>query len=523
VGYGSALARLLRIRPSIGERGLLGLLCLGFLGATLHFFVPLSAALEIGVTTVGIAASALFFKEIRSASAPGIAAGVFLFVLVIPQAHFGYDDGLYYLQTFRWNSQFHLTPGLGNLHGRLAYNSILFLIAPVIDTLAAGWIANLLATSFVAMSLWTRLRVREPVPRWFALLVLGSFCVLPFQFAWLGVLSSDAFASVLILYWVSIALGFVFSVDRRTDFAMLAAMAALAVAVKVSAAPVLGLTLALYWIYRREALGAARVCSACTVFLAVWIAHGIGLSGCAVYPVRATCISPLPWAVLPAQAELESMAIRAWARKPWDFDYAGVLGGWSWFGGWVRSVAAENFWLRAMLVGIAAGSMASFKRPPSVDLLRIIAGLAGCLVFWFLSAPDPRFGAGYILSTAFLGLAMAASRWLESPRIEEWAPRVLIAIMLVLGLHRLTRVRHETHFYSIPQPEVYRIPTAQGVALWVPRTGDQCWAQPLPCTPYVHPEALKRVRWPGAFPTRTDPKLEPPAGWKPRTSVASHP
>ncbi|MBC7239454.1 MAG: hypothetical protein H5T71_05085, partial [Chloroflexi bacterium] len=34
-----------------------------------------------------------------------------------------YDDGLYHLQTIRWLRSYPLPPGLGNLHGRLAFNS----------------------------------------------------------------------------------------------------------------------------------------------------------------------------------------------------------------------------------------------------------------------------------------------------------------------------------------------------------------------------------------------------------------
>jgi hypothetical protein len=146
VGYGSGLARFLRSRPNLGDRGILGLLSFGFLGCILHFVIALSTPVQAVVLAGGVTVAVVLWRDIRSDASLSLtgAAGLCILVLLYPQAlhNYGYNNGLYYLQTFKWNREFPITVGLGNLHGRLAFNSILFLTAPLTDRIEIGWITN---------------------------------------------------------------------------------------------------------------------------------------------------------------------------------------------------------------------------------------------------------------------------------------------------------------------------------------------------------------------------------------------
>ena len=86
--------------------------------------------------------------------------------------------------------------------------------------------------------------------------------------------------------------------------------------------------MALGWFHRKEGVvGATRVCTFAAAVLAVWMLHGIMLSGCAVYPVHQTCFSWLPWAVSPQQVDDQMMAIRSWARLQGEINFEHVLAG----------------------------------------------------------------------------------------------------------------------------------------------------------------------------------------------------
>jgi hypothetical protein len=526
VGYGSGLARFLQIRPNLGDRGILGLLGFGFLGCILHFVVALSTPVQIVVLAGGMVTAAVLRRDIRSDASLTLAgaAGLCLFLLLHPQTYQNPDDGLYYLQTFLWNREFPITAGLGNLHGRLAFNSILFLIAPLADRIEIGWIANLLAVTFVMLSLWARLRridlsdPRGSVQYWFVALVVSIFVLRPSWLALFGVLRADSVAAVLIAYWVALALGFSQSDDRHTIFALLVISAVLAATIKISVAPLLILTIALGWVHRKEeVVRAARVCALSAAVLAVWMLRGVLLSGCAIYPMRQTCFSGLPWAVSLQQVDYETMFTRSYGRGAPDD--ASVLRDWSWLPQWFGEVR-HNELMELLLVGFVLGAAAVAFTGVKVqmrsrdDRALIAAGLAACLGFWFWSAPNVRFGMGFILAAALFGLSLAGAAWLHHPRFYSYTPQVLILLMALLGLRGLMLPRRVENFIpAIPEATVYQVRTPQSTRLWVPRNGDQCWAHELPCTPYVYSAVLARVHWPAPWPYRYDPQLEPPQGW----------
>lgn len=80
------------------------------------------------------------------------------------------DSGLYHIPTVRWLTQYPIVPGLGNLHGRLAFNQSYFLYVALLDvgpfTDRPAHLANglLLAALFarVVLGLFRLLRVRRP-------------------------------------------------------------------------------------------------------------------------------------------------------------------------------------------------------------------------------------------------------------------------------------------------------------------------------------------------------------------------
>lgn len=232
----------------------------------------------------------------------------------------------------------------------------------------------------------------------------------------MGIRDADAVAAVLIAYWVALALGFSGSGDRRTVFALLLISAVLATIVKVSSGLLLVLTLAIGWFHRTERPSPpARLCATAGAVLAVWMLHGMLLSGCAVYPVRQTCFSGLSWAASQQEVDDYRVAIQAWARKPWEYDFARVLQDWSWFPQWFDRVRRERF-VRLLMAGVVLGALAALfagariRKQPRDDLVLIAAGLAVCLSFWFWSAPDPRFGSGFIVAAGVFGFSLAGRR-----------------------------------------------------------------------------------------------------------------
>ena len=232
-----------------------------------------------------------------------MAALTLLYVFSRPQFRLSYDTGLYHLQTLQWIKTQPIVPGIANLHSRLAVNSAIFLITAVADEDGIGWISNILVVLFVLLSIFLRLRNvtakrASGVEFWVLFLSFVAFIEARYLPNWYGVMNGDLFTAVLIIYWSCVAVGLSNSAHLPTDIAMLALSAILAAIVKTSALPLLLPAFAFGWMYRKhlsiEMFKRTAILSG--LVLTLWMLRSIVLSGCAIYPAQATCITSLPWA-----------------------------------------------------------------------------------------------------------------------------------------------------------------------------------------------------------------------------------
>jgi hypothetical protein len=503
LGWGTLVARILRIDPNDGERGLLGLLAIGVSAALVHAVVPLS---EIAQAVLIMSGLILLIIVPRNAplTRAGLAAVAFGSVLAHDNLQTLYDNGLYHLQTILWNTNAPLIPGLANLHGRLGFNSLLFLIAAVVDDVAYGWIANAMVTAFVLLAMLDRLRDasanRMASPAfWFLALGVIAFVLRPGWLGWLGVLNADSAASVLIVYSVYLWFEHLHALRPATTPTLILFVGVLTILIKMSAAPVLAAG-GVLWALKRDPPPPKRVLVVVAIAVAIWSGRSLALTGCAAYPMPQTCVYGLPWTVSPAQVDGESSSVRSWARTPGRTDYHAVLANWDWFGPWLQRVKDEEPVRRlpwALAIGLVAvvGSVIARRRVDSTTL-RVAAALAACIACWFWAAPDPRFGSGFLVSMSLVCVSLAVSLVPGSETLQQWGFRGVVALTAAAAVYYAGRVPIRTQ-PDVPRVEVKTIVSPSGVPIAVPVMGDQCWTHPVPCIPwyYVDQAALQKVIW----------------------------
>jgi hypothetical protein len=498
LGYGLGLGRLIGIAGNLGDAGILGLICLAILGCIIHFFSSLTLTVQIASLGLGITLAVIFRRELlKQCKQEPVSIFVGFSAFFHSQALTFYDTGLYHLQTFMWNTQFPITPGLVNLHERLAFNSTLFLIAPLDDRAGLGWISNLVVLVFVLMSSFARLSQvsRQSAEFWFLNLTVALLALFPRQLSLVGVLNADGVAAILVIYWFSILISL--PASRATNIKLLLMTAVFAFTVKLSAAPLIILTLLIAWLHRHTAdVRPARAIGVVTLLLGLWMLRGFVLSGCAVYPLPQSCIAMPPWGISPAQAAHNLLGIKSWARTPHRLDYDNVMANWTWVPGWaVRSF--QDWSARLLLTGGTAGLLCVlFGARVSRLVMAAAGGLCVCLVYWFINAPDVRFGSGYLAAAGILGLSIACTAYFGYFRSVDFERKLTIeaiAVSMLIGAAGLTKTGNT---WTVKDPPAFVMMTAPGgKPVWVPQGGDQCWNHQLPCTPYFNPDALKRVRW----------------------------
>jgi hypothetical protein len=468
------------------------------------------------------------WMKIRSAGSWTVLCYISLIVLLAlrsagPCEH--YDTGLYGATAIRWATTYPVVPGLANLHGRLGYHSSVFLCMAALNQgvwrdqvhhLFVGLIiAGLLA--YIVPAYFRLLRGASTSPAdWFfwILLVPAMFWTADAQIV--GSMTdvpatAACFAAAALLFHSlskkSAEQDCTPNDDSNAELKIVVSMTlfALAVVFKLSTVVIAGLGWIIAFIQLwslnsksgkcTQLIPASLVLSA--AILLPWVAWGLVQSGYPFYP-KALLGIPADWQVPSVVANWETAAIRSWARMP----HARLCEtqGFYWIGAWVRGNLRNREGLEAPILIATAGGLAWIialvrrRRTGARQVLwLLIPSLAGCF-FWFLQAPDPRFGEAAIWTTAatlgtfgvislvrdkeqkrrrivLLGLA-AISAWCLYPRtLWRVSGRPLLAV---------------NSFLRLPVAKVVPRQTLSGLMVYVPAEGDQCWDAPLPCTPYFN-------------------------------------
>ncbi len=436
-----------------------------------------------------------------------------------------YDLGLYHLQSVRWAHAFPVVRGLGNLHGRLGYNSAFFLFAAMLDVgpwagrvylLANGFLLGALAAQ-AAVSVGRVLRQeggsRRPYDLFNAVLLAPLLATA--SAGTVASLATDLPVFVLTLVVTGLLLRLLgpgeAPAGREGAFVLgaIAVLSAAGLTVKLSFAPMgaaVALVAAGVWLWggearsRRGRTRALAVAAACGLALVVpWMVRGILLTGYVAFPSTLGAVA-VPWRVPRSLAINESRMICSWSRRP-DLFWTEVLGRWTWLRTWVWKLPGDvstalELALAATVVALGAGGERPSRRRGGAALWWALLPPSVSVVVWFVTAPNPRFIQGSLWALAAVGVALAVVRVQPEAGGEAAGSRLAVAALWMALFLFVSPLRQPIlvppaatgGLHSLPQASVAVRTTSTGLQVNVPVGGDQCWNAPLPCTPYFHPE-----------------------------------
>ena len=448
------------------------------------------------------------------------------------------DTGLYHLTSIRWIAEFPVVPGLGNLYGRLAFNQSHFLYAALLEgTLWYGrsfhfangilvlvLVAHVFASGRAVVMAGRQWQVRDLFLALFTLPVL-----LMTTSGYASSASPDIAVYGLGVLICSKLLELAESKPRSTQelhfsLACVAILSALGLTVKLSFAVTgaVGTCVALYLCLRRvseprrgphKALALTAI--SWLAFVVPWVARGVILSGYPAYPSPRGAFD-VPWRV-PREEAVRVLGItRGAARGPVD-RWQEALEGWSWLAPWMRNmvrtrrtlvhcVAPLTAAVSACVFTLLSGVMRrTWYRVSWRKWLALAPWLAG-IVFWFFTAPDPRYAGSAFWILAAGAASLVLDRFREGPPAEpsRRAALALLCVSAVLALtHFALHFRHnpvlpppgpDRGFYPAPAANVTQCVTEWGLRLNVPKEGTLCWDAPLPCTPRPNPYLRLRTQ-----------------------------
>jgi hypothetical protein len=234
-----------------------------------------------------------------------------------------------------------------------------------------------------------------------------------------------------------------------------------------------------------------------TILLAVWMVRGIILSGYVAFPSTLGSL-PVTWRVPRPLALSEANWIYSWARA--GGFWPEVLSNWNWLRPWLNYYATYEYTkpLVTALLGLVLYLITLARKTchPArrhYRLLTVFVPPFIAVIFWFFSAPDPRFAGAYfwIFGAGFVALTIDAIDFKSLKTARILGCLLCLAFFVYLfPSHNSIFIppnKGDSPFYAIPRPEYITTSINNLNGLNIPTKTDQCWNIPIPCTPYYRP------------------------------------
>lgn len=430
----------------------------------------------------------------------------FLFILIKAAATpSAFDTGLYHAQAIRWIEEYPVVPGLGNLHGRLAFNSAWFpanalfgfsflklqpfhvlngFFELIFVFICLQGLSNLIAGQYRFSNI---LRAALSLP---GLLVFKDQLSSPTPD-----LPTAFLVCLIFIYYLQLqekADG----LPEQLGSLVICLLAAWTITIKLSALPLalFVAVMAYQQIVRGRPANLGIITGGVLVVVIPYFLRNIWLSGYLVYPFPGIDLFPFDWQVPAAAALAEKKAVEAFARDP-GYLLPQVKCAFSWVPLWLHQTLAdygsklEKILLPGLIILLdcllhlrhrktgktASGEIGKYK----VIYLLAAAGL----LFWFLTAPDPRFGMGFIMIAAviiFMPLLQAFDYRVTG--FFPWSLALLLFYFLVaFGFPDLSTLGPRVWLPSPYPQEQLVVEEIQGRQVYFPRSREgKCWYAPLP-------------------------------------------
>ncbi len=443
-----------------------------------------------------------------------------------------YDSDLYHAQAIRWIEEYGIVKGLGNLHVRLAYNSAAFPLSAIYSFRFLGGQSYHVMSGFFALLLaWQCVDIKNVYRR--GHLVISDFARLAAIYYLFTIYdemmapASDYFLSCLVFYIIIHWLDMYVKHERSyVPYILLALLGVYAITIKLSAAPMLLLTVVpIYKLFHdrtKEKMRAFWTSVILALIIAVpFLIRNIILSGWLLYPVTMLDFFGFYWEIPKGVAAFDAMEIRTFGRGYNDVASYGNVSFSQWVPDWFAGITGLNkimlvlalasiviyiAYLVYFLLVVAGEKSDKLKTLNSAkvfeishrsmlniaDFLTIGGTLIGCFAFWFFSAPLIRYGVVYVwlLPAVILGrtFIIAYNRLLNDDA-KEIVVKVLIVVFMAWFIYKCAIValedsRRFNPEYLLKQQDygTYEVDSFEmgSETIYYPVSGDQVGYDPFP-------------------------------------------
>jgi len=424
-----------------------------------------------------------------------------------------YDTLLYHAQIVKWLKEYSIIPGLGNLHYRLAYNSSFHVLASFLDIGAFQDKSFHGLNGFFFLFLQANLLIRV----WFLCLgdvlisnifaalfiLLEPFLIPDSFFGKMNSLSTDfvtlVFVGYVTLYFIELLQKEY--IPARGDIIIGLSITGFLSTIKLVSAPLLILPIFVLVKYLKveQLKGVIKRNSRFLLIFSViiftlfapWATRNVILSGYIVYPVYQVDIFNPDWKMPKTHVIDDSRWIQSWARVPNVHPDKVLDQGFShWLKLWVHKQSVIPLGVIFGFHLVILSLFFSYYKNVFFMLLPIYVTISVNLLYWFLTAPDPRFGYGIIYTSSIFLVSIVIFRPLQA--ISENIATFHLVTPIVLMFMLLTvfeKSPNDRSYIFAKLVDMPVLPTKEfiakaGLKMRVPIQGDRVGNAELPSALY---------------------------------------
>ena len=480
-------------------------------------FYPIAAEIHFGLLAIALAFSIKHFQlystfiiGISPPKIPKIIAVVlvayfilFLFYSSSNILWYSYDTGLYHAKFVKWISEYKAVKGLGNLDGRLAFNSHFYLLTALFSFsflsnnifYALNGFFTLIFLLFILHSILKN-RHRNTNSQIGIYVLLLIFYFLAFK-TFIYSQYADISATIIILFIFFKLFEDSFNKEefkQNYNINSIALLSFSAPILKLSSAFILLLPLfiTIMFLIRKQYFDVVKIIILGTVVILPWLIRNVILSGYLIYPFPALDFFNFDWKIPILNAIHEKNITENFAR------FVGIhnLNAYSinkwlpvW---WHKTEALSKLFLALFLSSILIVTIAriNLKQIPKSIFILYLLFFCGSLYAYF-QAPSIRFVFAPALACTFIA-CFILSEYSIYKSLVGYGNQSLLIIALLLCLYQyrdpIYLIRHseefKIHHLLLPEqyPTVkYKTKTINNLNIILPIEGNQCWNAGFMC------------------------------------------
>ncbi|MEO6149867.1 MAG: hypothetical protein ABIN95_09990 [Mucilaginibacter sp.] len=522
-GFGFFAAKILKLDVSFAGKMLMGIVAVNTLTAIISIFFPVNSYVLVFLIVL-VAAMVPFIKNDVGTSVGNmlykptqlIVSLLFIFpgILIALNAPDNYDTGLYHTQAIKWIEEYPVIPGLANLHGRFGFNPNVFCLFALtsFSSVFGQHIYSINLAVFIIIVPWFvnsiySLHNKQGI----------SGALLSFVILFLSLLlltrnltspSPDFLSLVLTLFIFANVVGLVAANKPLTiaNYFPILILSVYIITVKLSALPVLLLPLLLLFRCKPTLKQVMLLTGISAIIILPWLTRNVILSGWLVYPFPSADLFNFDWKVPLEKVANEHKSVTGWARNPGpQYAAAAHMSITGWFPLWFSHFKLHEklFIAAGLIMPLIALALQVIKKTRATYFINvvIITAFAGTL-FWLFTAPVFRFGIAFIVAGILSPLLITQFRLKPSLKpalifniciLLLWCGEVLMAqFHLKNAVFELCNTLIKPRRLPEPAESIFKVHVINGLKVYEPLPGDQCFSHGLPCTPYPDKTMLLR-------------------------------